>query len=372
MSTRTLAQKVIGPVLLVLTSLGFSLLLLELGLRAFGFDRMARVAEGRGQILRESEHPLRIFELTPHSRGTAWRTQVEINRYGFRDRELPVGRSDAARVVVIGDSITFGSGVTPEERFTDQLEPLLATRLAEPVEVLNLGVGGYDTLQEVATLEDVGLQFEPDLVLLAYCVNDVGHNSPNLEYIRGLKSAGSPLYRLRTMQLLRTTLDRLQLIRSLEADNQEAAFAERFEGLIERVNDDAALTALRDRLRTTLEGIEEPDFRLEWYLSSVHLGKVAHALTRLQALSTEHAFDVIVAIIPFLDARAPYEIPYAMVEHMTSSRGFETIDLRASLADVKLETLRSRESDPIHPNALGHRLIAEAIAPRVAARLRSR
>jgi lysophospholipase L1-like esterase len=294
---------------------------------------------------------------------------VRVNSHGTRDRERPVARTGAPRIAVIGDSITFGSGVAPHERFTEQLERLLAVRRGGAVEVLNLGVGGYDTLQEVATLEHVGLRFAPDLVLVGYCVNDLGDNSPNLEYIERLRHADSWVYRLRGVQLVSTSLDRLRLIWLLRESNRDSFYAERNRGFIAPVFDDRELLALRDELAARIEADGESDFVLDWYLSEVHLGKLAFALERLRGVAEQNGFEAIVAVIPYLAESASYDVVYRMVEHLARTRGLEAVVLAPALSAAGLEGLRSREEDPVHPNAQGHRLLAEALAPLVSAKL---
>ena len=362
-------QKLVAPLALASTALALCLVVLEVVLRVAGFNPMSAVAEGRSLILQPSANPLRRFELTPNSSGFAWRTEVQINSRGMRDREVPVERTGAARIVVIGDSIAFGSGVAARDRFSDQLESLLERRLAGAVEVLNLGVGGYDTLQEVATLEDVGLRFAPDLVLVAYCVNDLGDNSPNLEYIQRLRQANSRLYQARVVQLVSTTIDKLRLIWLLRESNRDHFFAERYRGFIAPVSGDRELMALRNELGRRMEVSEDRDFVLGWYRSEVHLGRLAYALDRLAGVAEGHGFEAIVAIILFLAESQSYDVVYRMVEHLAVERGLEAVVLAPLLSAAGLESLRSRARDPLHPNERGHRLVAEALEPVVSAKL---
>jgi lysophospholipase L1-like esterase len=363
------ARNVAIPIALASTGLAFSFLALEVGLRLIGFNPMEAIAEGRSLILQPSDHPLRRFELTPNSSGFAWRTDVQVNSHGMRDRERSVERTGAPRIVVIGDSVTFGSGVAVGDRFTDRLEMLLGARLGAEVEVLNLGVGGYDTLQEVATLEDVGLRFEPDLVVVGYCVNDLGDNSPNLEYIQRLREADSRLYRLRVAQLLSTSIDRLRLMWLLRESNRDRYVAERHRGLIAPVSGDGELMALRDELREHMEASGKRDFMLSWYRSEVHLGRLAYALDRLARVADENGFEAVVAVLPYLGESASYDIVYRMIEHLAVARALGAVVLAPALSPAGLESLRSREEDPVHLNERGHHLVAEALAPIVSAKL---
>ena len=105
-----------------------------------------------------------------------------INSDGFRGprhaRPKPAGMF---RVVVVGDSIAFGYGVQEEESFPRMLEARLRELAPRArVEVVNLGVGGYNAWNESELLKDVGLGYEPDLVLVQFCINDL--NDPGLHF----------------------------------------------------------------------------------------------------------------------------------------------------------------------------------------------
>lgn len=94
--------------------------------------------------------------------------RVTLNTRGYRGPELPQPKtSDRTRVVVLGDSIAFGYGVSDAETFPH----LLAAR-AEAREVANLGVEGYGPGQELLVLRREGLRADPDVVILAVCLRN--------------------------------------------------------------------------------------------------------------------------------------------------------------------------------------------------------
>lgn len=94
---------------------------------------------------------------------------VAINSKGLRDSEHEFEKAEGIyRVVVLGDSITFGyGGVEQSELFTEILEDRLAA-----VEFINLGVPGFSTDQEYHYLKEHGLKYDPDLVLLSMYQDD--------------------------------------------------------------------------------------------------------------------------------------------------------------------------------------------------------
>lgn len=101
-------------------------------------------------------------------------TKVTINADGFRGPALPPrtpADSARTRIVVLGDSYVFGHGVEDDEIFTVLLPSLLPT-----VDVANLGVTGYSTDQELLLMQDRVFDYDPDVVMLFACSNDLLDN----------------------------------------------------------------------------------------------------------------------------------------------------------------------------------------------------
>ncbi|MBM3811921.1 MAG: hypothetical protein FJW20_09830 [Acidimicrobiia bacterium] len=110
--------------------------------------------------------------------GIAWNV---INSHGFRDRERTIQKpSGTYRIAVLGDSIAEGRGVALEDVFTAVLERKLNDCPAyrgRKVEVLNFGVPGYGTAQELLQFRHTAAAYSPDLVILQfYAGNDMFNN----------------------------------------------------------------------------------------------------------------------------------------------------------------------------------------------------
>lgn len=85
-----------------------------------------------------------------------------INSKGFRDKEYKYSKpADKVRIVVLGDSFTFGAGIAYGSRFADILEDHFAN-----LEIINLAVPGYGLHQVILYLEEEGVKYVPDYVLL--------------------------------------------------------------------------------------------------------------------------------------------------------------------------------------------------------------
>jgi lysophospholipase L1-like esterase len=81
------------------------------------------------------------------------------------------------RVLVLGDSFTFGDGVAAEEVWTAVMERTLRDRRVE-ILVFNAGVEGYNTRSEAHYLFELEPVLKPDVVVLGFVANDVYTNQP--------------------------------------------------------------------------------------------------------------------------------------------------------------------------------------------------
>jgi len=105
----------------------------------------------------------------------------EVNSCGLRGDEIIVSKPGGVfRVLILGDSVTYGTGVTKDQTFAARLEELLRD-IHNPSEVLNAGVQGYTTYNELKLYSTKGKSFQPDLVVLAVCLNDVVN--PRLHWV---------------------------------------------------------------------------------------------------------------------------------------------------------------------------------------------
>lgn len=118
-----------------------------------------------GTVVFPWDEPGRGFATRPHARGT--------NAHGFLEREIPPGRDPAARrVVVLGDSMTYGT-TTAEQTWTRAAEDALGP----PWQVLNFAHYGYDAEACAATLRHHAAAWAPDLVVYASYTNDLLPNT---------------------------------------------------------------------------------------------------------------------------------------------------------------------------------------------------
>jgi hypothetical protein len=179
----------------VASSLVVGLVIFELFLRALGFTYPVfyQPDSSRGYALRPG------MEGWYRKEGEAY---VIINSDGLRDREHAKEKpADTLRIAVVGDSYAEAFQVSQEKAFWSVMERSLhdcPTLQGRNVEVINFGVSGYGTAQELLTLRERVWGYSPDVVLLALTTNnDLIDNS------RVLKGTDEiPYFTLRDGQLV--------------------------------------------------------------------------------------------------------------------------------------------------------------------------
>jgi hypothetical protein len=136
-----------------------------------------------------------LRRLIPNS--SFWHTSVDgswefrINAQGFRDDANYEYRKPAGqrRVLVLGDSQTEGFEVRQTATFAKQLEHRLRADGLD-AQVLNTGISGFGTAEELMFLEHEGMKYRPDAIVVAFFDNDFDD------------SVNSGLYELKDGQLV--------------------------------------------------------------------------------------------------------------------------------------------------------------------------
>ncbi|MGB3535110.1 MAG: SGNH/GDSL hydrolase family protein [Microcoleaceae cyanobacterium] len=177
---------------LILSGLVMAIVLGEVGLRVAKIEGIPK------KIQQHSEFSPSFFTISdpvlgwknlPNAEG--WQRQegeayIEINSEGLRDRNYTkVKPENTFRIAILGDSFTLAAQVPIEQTYTSILEKKLTSCKAfagQNIEVINFGVDGYGTAQELLTLRQQVWDYQPDMVILAFFMgNDVIDNSKALE-----------------------------------------------------------------------------------------------------------------------------------------------------------------------------------------------
>jgi lysophospholipase L1-like esterase len=331
-----------GPPLLALASVLLTLAALEIAFR------LAGVSVGTVQInratVRRTDNPRLRFELKPES---ALRAEVlyRVNAEGLRGDETTVEKPPGVRrIAVLGDSIAFGYWVADEDGFPRQLQAMLNAPGAAGgrVEVLNFGVPGYNLDQEIEALRTKALAFSPDLVVVAFCLND----------LEGLFS-----YELGLVQ------DRAERTRSWWGRWREGLLGRsRLLSWIEYRLSELEARRSFARARNPIDG--------PLYAEAVSQQKAALTgkLNVLHSLLASHAIPGVVVVFPVLGTRFeryPHRELHRAVVEASEGAGLAAVDLLDCYSAYAFRDLRV---DVVHPSPLGHRVAAHATRDALCAR----
>jgi lysophospholipase L1-like esterase len=125
------------------------------------------------------ETPLQVPDyLSTRDAPLRWRFSSNngLNRLGLRNRELKPKKPGTRRILFLGDSLIWSGETSSGELYTAVVERHLNSRPESrnpPVEIVNAGVPGYTTYQELEFLKIHGLDMKPDLVILGFVFNDL-------------------------------------------------------------------------------------------------------------------------------------------------------------------------------------------------------
>jgi lysophospholipase L1-like esterase len=307
--------------------------------------------------LRPNVHLELVDVMAPPALRHRTRWSVHTGERGFRTADFgDRPRPGVTRVAVLGDSSTFGWGVEHFEAYPERLARDLAAlwKVApERVETLNLGVPGYSSFQGRVLLEQVALPLAPDVVVWSYLSNDgsATGESDEAAYARRMGPIGALLEWLhasRAFEALESWLgvarSRLRPVAAPDPHDPEGRNVANYD--VARRNVDAAVAAAR--------GAGVP---------IVLLGQCVRGVPAAVLRDAAQA-----AGVPHLDGSALLD---GAIRSIAAEPRFEKDRERLAARWGQAELARHAHwlaflPDGCHPNPLGHRLVAQALAAAVA------
>ena len=168
-------RRILSNLLATLVSLVIAALGLELLTRLVVDDGMQfdlEMWKYAREVKQVAADPLIGHEHAPNRQAHLMGVDFRTNAQGLRDREFSFERAPGKlRIAMLGDSLTVGWGVPVDDTFAKRIERMYAAAGID-AEVINFGVGNYNTVQEVQAFLAQGYRYRPDVVVLNYFVND--------------------------------------------------------------------------------------------------------------------------------------------------------------------------------------------------------
>jgi len=132
-----------------------------------------KIVAARGKPLTLPENwKQRRVEIPGAEKAYYWHDVLHVrdkNRFR-RSTPFPEKKADTFRVVVVGDSLTFGIGIDTRWTYPAVLERRL--RREFNIEILNLGISGWNSADILEVVETWVPKLDPDLVIYGVCLND--------------------------------------------------------------------------------------------------------------------------------------------------------------------------------------------------------
>lgn len=301
--------------LLILSTFVFCFLCFEAALR--GYHAYVKYRSP----YQHASRPDLIFTVKPNSRSH----QVSD---GFRRRYSERKENDVTRILIFGDSVTFGYHIEKEDIYSANLERLLNSG-SKKFEVVNYGISQYSTVQEVALAEAYVSKMSPDLIILGYVLNDPNPDGSVNDFFKRDKA------------------------RSLAGN-----------WLLERIK---LLTNNREE-DPVLAGCEFFDYYSRMHCSVQKWGAVQNAFQRLADLSAQYDFPVLLVIFPMFSSEPgatfseyPWVEVHEQVRNEGIKNGFEVLDLLPDFSRYEVQDFKLADHDRLHPNKFGHEVAAKAI-----------
>lgn len=325
---QTLARKsrlwTMLPWLVSIGSLCFAILLAEGVFRLLGYARVVQF---------DYVPQLGWVHEVNQSTETIGGQPVHINSAGFRGPEVSErAMPGTLRIMLVGDSFTFGYGVADDSTLSMQMQRELAHApgTCPRVEIINAGVNGYDTDQEVLFVQRLGLQYRPDVVIVGFNPNDI------VSAVEGRTMLSRPkLKRLLTRSAMYQFL--APRLKAVMFHKQGVAYSREIDALI------------------------AGDSSSAW-----RVNRVRSRLVSLDSIGRVHGFRTVLAIFPFSEhvygsAKGPW--PPAQLASLDKDGGMPVVDPLPALrrAAVNREPLFLDEPTH-HPNPTALAVVSHELA----------
>ncbi|NOZ87831.1 MAG: SGNH/GDSL hydrolase family protein [Deltaproteobacteria bacterium] len=259
-----------------------------------------------------------------------------MNTLGFRDRPMSARKEKGSlRVLVIGDSVAYGPGLELSQTFDNQLEDMLTKRMGRKVEAVNMGVPGYNSIQESLFLKKRGGALDPDLLIVVWTTNDPGGTATAVAangriYTSVPGELDMPLYlpipaSWQVFLFKRSALFRLACMRGVRL-----------------------YSSIMGRNRVEVMDVSKAENQM--------------ALLDMAGFARSRGIGCLFVLFPAFDGESDADSLLEETANFLKINNLYYLDLRPSFKGVSAKSLRRFPDDPIHPSALACMIAAKTVA----------
>lgn len=268
-------------------------------------------------LKRKSDNPMLGHEHLPNRQALLQSVNIRTNQFGLRGGDTEIHTSKRRRILFLGSSATLGWGVSEPETLTSRLQNLMGTG----TEILNAGIGNYNTVRYVELFLTKLSILHPTDVVIHFFINDAE-----------VLDAGGGNWLLRNSQFAVTLWQ----------------VANRF---LNRTTE--------EDLTDYYKAIYQPD--------AIGYQAMLNAFDRLKTYTDKEGIRVYFVMTPDVHNLTDYKFHFIhdIMQREAESRAFYYIDLLTAFKGIEQsKTLWVMPTDP-HPNGLAHKLMAEHLSRRL-------
>lgn len=315
-------KQTLFSLIVVVVTVAFSLLAAEMVLRlknANGTNYDIEMWRYAKELKVRSSNPVLGHEHVPSSSAILQRVLIRTDSHGLRGVEPPPP-SDKRRILMLGSSITLGWGVAEEEVASSLLQAHFSAD-GKDVEVLNAGIGNYNAERYVERFITKLTDLKPTDIVVHYFLRD----AETLD-------AGGGSWLIEHSQLAVTLWVSYNRIFGKSGENSLQNW-----------------------------------YRLVYEPTAPGYKAMQTALHRLADYARANDIRVYLAMQPDVHnlVNYPFASIHQRIRELSANLGFTYVDLLPAFSGLKPETIWALPGDP-HPNALGHKIIADTIYPIIA------
>jgi lysophospholipase L1-like esterase len=269
------------------------------------------------ELKKPSIHQEMDFNHVKSKSATLQGVEIRLNEWGLRGGAVTPVKSGERRILFLGSSGTLGWGVKEDDTIEVQVEKALRAR-GEKVQVLNGGVCNYNAIRYVSRFFNDFIDLHPTDIVVHSFLRDAEWLPP---------TGGN--YLLQNSELAVTCWIA-------------------YHRLFDRSGEQALLEHYKQVYSPGSEG----------------LIKTQDALERLATYAKDNGINLYFSMMPDIHDLIDYKYEFAhkIMLKMAHELGYQTIDILPKFTGKKARELWVMPGDP-HPNAMAHKIMADAIVP---------
>lgn len=360
---------------LLILSLTFSLVTMEL-LLAFLYpqETMKRAYLHAPRVFIPSD--ILPYALKPNSRGRIVTPEftigIDINSHGYRGKEFEIEKSGQFRILAIGDSFTYGYGVSTAQSYPEQLVDRLRQQFGvEKIEAINAGFAAcYYPDTYYLYLKEEGLKLDQDLILIGFFIgNDIDHEAIGENVWVQTDAKGLPL--------------KIESVNSVVENGYVVANHKRWRYRFPILRNSHLVQASVAALAKFAAIVNSQVFFNHWMYRKGYLERTDEAVQKVQKLFTgmmnlakERNIPLVVIMIPTREQCYPGEYPFNDYPYMKDydlekpqrifarffeKEGINYLDLLPFFRQEPLDQPLYYKKD-LHLNRYGYEVMAQKIA----------